>query len=150
MTFFLTPEGKQKLETELKELIAKRSGLSKRIELAKELGDLSENAEYHDAKDEQGMNEAHIRELENMLRHASIVEKKIGNDMVGLGSKIRVAINNLEKNYEIVGVNEAKPLEGKISGESPLGKAFLGHKIGDSVTVKTPLGLSVYEIREIK
>jgi transcription elongation factor GreA len=66
-----------------------------------------------------------------------------------LGSKIRVAINNLEKNYEIVGVNEAKPMEGKISSESPLGKAFLGHRLNDTVTVQTPAGPAIYEIKEI-
>lgn len=147
MTLYLTPEGKEKLEMELKELISRRPGLARRIEAAKELGDLSENAEYHDAKDEQGLVESRIRELENMLRHSAVVTKKEGGT-IGMGSKITVKISGNEKKYEIVGTNEAKPLEGKISNESPLGKAFLGHKTGDMVEVQTPAGKNIYEIIE--
>jgi transcription elongation factor GreA len=148
MTLYLTPEGKEKLDAELKELISRRPGLARRIEAAKELGDLSENAEYHDAKDEQGLVESRIRELENMLRHSAVVAKKEGGT-IGMGSQIIAMLNGKEKKYEIVGTNEAKPLEGKISNESPLGKAFLGHKIGDTVEVQTPTGKNAYEIKEV-
>lgn len=150
MPIYLTPQGKQNLEKELKELIAKRPDMAKRIERAKEMGDLSENAEYHDAKDKQGMTEAKIREIQAILNQAQIIKKNKNSSIVLFGSKIKVAINGNEKEYEIVGANEASPLEGKISNESPLGRAFLGRKVGDSVEVEVPAGKITYTIKEIQ
>lgn len=147
---FLTSEGKKKLENELRELLAKRPILSKRIEAAKELGDLSENAEYHDAKDEQGMVEGHIRKLEEMLKHAKIMERPADSETVTIGSKIIVEVKSKERAFEIVGLNEANPASGKISDESPLGKALLGRKIGDSAEAQTPSGRIIYKIKAIE
>jgi len=150
MTIYLTPEGKIKLEKELKELTAKRPLMAQRIERAKELGDLSENAEYHDAKDEQGMLESRIREIESTLIQAQVVEKNTASGKISLGSKITISANGAEKKYEIVGINEAAPLSGRISSESPIGKAFLGHKEGDEVPINVPAGRMIYKIIKIE
>jgi transcription elongation factor GreA len=148
MPIYLTPEGKEKLEKELKILIAQRAGISNRIERAREMGDLKENAEYHDAKDEQGMSEARIREIQDVLNQAEVVKKNAGGSIT-LGSKITAVLNGKIKNYEIVGANEANPIEGRISNESPLGKAFMSQKQGDMVEVNVPAGKMVYEIKEV-
>ena len=150
MPIYLTPEGKGKLEEELKKLVGERSEISKRIERAREMGDLKENAEYHDAKDEQGMAESRIREIQGILNQAEVVEKKGDTGFVTLGSKISVLVNGKTKEYEIVGANEANPFQGKISNESPLGRAFMGKKQGDTVEVEVPAGRMSYEIKEIK
>src|SRR3989338_6869818 len=150
MTIYLTPEWKIKLEKELKELTAKRPLMAQRIERAKELGDLSENAEYHDAKDEQGMLESRIREIESTLIQAQVVEKNTASGKISLGSKITISANGAEKKYEIVGINEAAPLSGRISSESPIGKAFLGHKEGDEVPINVPAGRMIYKIIKIE
>lgn len=149
MPIYLTPEGKNKLEAELKILIAKRPEISGRIERARDMGDLKENAEYHDAKDEQGMAEGRIREIQDVLNQAQIVEKTTSG-AITMGSKITAQINGVIKNYEIVGANEANPLQGKISNESPLGKAFFGRKVGEIIEVQVPVGKMIYEIKEIK
>ena len=150
MTIYLTLEGREKLEKELKELVARRPSMAQRIEHAKELGDLSENAEYHDAKDEQGMLESRIREIQSILTQAHVVKK--GGDLgkVSFGSKITASTNGAEKIYEIVGMNEASPSTGKISSESPLGQAFLGHGEGDEVAVSVPAGRITYKILKIE
>lgn len=148
MPIYLTPEGKEKLEKELKVLIAGRLEISNRIERAREMGDLKENAEYHDAKDEQGMAEARIREIQDVLNQAEVVEKNAAG-VVTLGSKITALANGKIKNYEIVGANEANPMEGRISNESPLGKAFMGREQGDMVEVNVPAGKMAYEIKEV-
>ncbi|PIR66933.1 MAG: transcription elongation factor GreA [Parcubacteria group bacterium CG10_big_fil_rev_8_21_14_0_10_36_14] len=145
---YLTPEGKQKLEEEVKELISRRPLISKRIQVAKDMGDLKENAEYHDAKDEQGMVEARIREIEATLNQAEVISKRSGDDIT-LGTKVKIIANGKEKEMEIVGANEANPLEGRISNESPIGKALMGHKAGDKVEIKIPAGTVIYEIKEI-
>lgn len=147
--FYLTPEGKEKLEKESAGLIAKRPEISARIARAKEMGDLKENADYHDAKDEQGMMESRIREIQDILTQAEVVEKG-ENGAITLGSKIAVMANDKEKEYEIVGGNEANPLAGKISNESPLGRALLGHKQGESVEVSLPAGKIIYQIKAVK
>jgi len=150
MNIYLTPDGKVKLEKELKELTAKRPLMAQRIEHAKELGDLSENAEYHDAKDEQGMLESRIREIQGTLIQGQVVKKNSASGKISLGSKITVLVNGNQKSYEIVGVNEAAPLAGKISSESPLGKSFLGHKEGDEITAAVPAGKIVYKIIKVE
>ncbi|MFC1612461.1 transcription elongation factor GreA [Patescibacteria group bacterium] len=147
---YLTPEGKEKLEQELQDLKDRRPVITKKIAQAREQGDLSENAEYHDAKDEQGMVESRIREIEATLVKAEVVEKKVDSNIVGLGSKVTVLVNNEERKYEIVGVNEANPLERKISNESPLGRAFMGHKQGDVVEAEVPAGKMVFKIQNIE
>jgi len=148
--FYLTPEGKEKLERELADLVAKRPDISARIQRAKEMGDLKENADYHDAKDEQGMMEGRIREIQAILNEARVVEKNPSGGTVSFGSKITVIVNGKEKDYEIVGANEASPLAGKISSESPLAKALLNRKKGDVVEVEAPAGKIIYEIKEVK
>jgi len=147
---YLTQEGLDKLKAELVELKTKtRRELADRIELAKSMGDLSENAEYHEAKDTLGMAEARIRDIEDMLKNASVIEKEGGSDVVRVGSSVEVEVSGKKKAYKIVGSNEADPLNGLISNESPIGRAFLGQAVGTSVEVETPGGTMVYKITKI-
>lgn len=147
---FLTTEGLKKIEGELEELKIKRREISARIQEAKELGDLSENAEYHEAKNEQAFAEGRIVELEAMLHHAKIIEKPSKRTSVQIGSTISVSTEVLGKQtYTIVGSNEANPKEGFISNESPLGRSFLGKKKGEIVAVHTPKGIVAYTISDI-
>ena len=147
----ITKEGYEKIEKEIEYLsTVKRKEIADRIQRAKEMGDLSENAEYHEAKDEQAYNEGRIIELKATLKNLTVVENGGGGDEVGMGSTITVKTGDKEKTYTIVSFNEADPLEGKISNESPIGKAFLGKKKGDKVIVETPKGEKEYEILSIK
>ncbi|MFZ5365592.1 MAG: transcription elongation factor GreA [Patescibacteria group bacterium] len=147
----LTPEGLEKIKKELDLLKnVRRKEISEKIEKAKELGDLSENAEYHEAKDEQGLVEARISELESLIKSAVVTEKQGGHNMIAVGSEIKVKSPTGEKVFKIVGYNESNPAAGMISNESPLGSAFLGHKKGDKVQVEVPAGVITYEILEIK
>lgn len=151
----ISQEGYNKLKEELDLLVnIKRREIADRIEKAKELGDLSENAEYHEAKDAQSFNEGRIGELNNLMKNLTVVESD-GNGhggKVAMGSKITV--KNLksgeEKNFTIVSFNEAAPAEGKISNESPLGMAFLGRKNGDEATIETPRGEVKYKILNVE
>lgn len=148
-TPFLTRDGLQKLQQELHELkTVKRREISLRIQEAKELGDLSENAEYSEAKNEQSFTEGRIIELESILKNAQIIEEVTmkNSSAVQVGSKVRVKKDDKEVQYVIVGSNEADPAAGKISNESPLGAAFLGKKIGDIITIEVPSGNAVIEI----
>ena len=148
----LTEEGKEKLHAELKELKeVKRPDIIQKIEQAKELGDLSENAEYHDAKDQQGLMESRIMEIEGLLKKAIVAEKSSDTSKIGLG-KTFVAEDTVgnKKELTLVGFNEADPLSGKVSNESPMGQAFNGHALGDEVQVETPRGIVVYKVLEIK
>ena len=145
---------KEKLE-ELKEELEKREKITRfeiadKIASAKELGDLSENFEYQDAKEQQGTNEARIIELHNLIHDAVIVEKPTNADVVQLGSVFEVEIDGTAKTFELVGSTEANPLEGKISNESPLGIAFLGRKKGDTVDITVPSGVMQYTITNIQ
>jgi len=148
----LTPEGKQKMQDELKELKEiKRPEISAKIEQAKELGDLSENAEYHDAKDQQGMVEARILEIEEILKQATVQESTGQKEKIELGTTFVVqdpAENS--KELTLVGFNEADPINGKISNESPMGQAFAGARVGDMVEVEAPKGIVAYRVLEIK
>ncbi|HTW96362.1 MAG TPA: transcription elongation factor GreA [Candidatus Methylomirabilis sp.] len=152
----ISPEGYQKLKDELDFLLSvKRKEIADRIEKAKELGDLSENAEYHEAKDAQAFNDGRIIELSTLLKNLTVVEcdgKSNGDGKVAMGSKIVVQNSKTgdEKNYTIVSFNEAAPAEGKISNESPLGVAFLGKKKCDEVSVETPKGEMKYKILKIE
>jgi transcription elongation factor GreA len=148
---YLSAEGLKKLQDELKYLkTTKRKEVSFRIETAKELGDLSENAEYADAKEEQGWVEGRIRELGDILQNAAVIESGKQTGYVNVGSTIRVKVNGKEKTFQVVGSNEADPGAGKISNESPLGQAFLGKKAGDNVEITVPAGKVIYTILEIK
>lgn len=149
---FITQEGLEKLKKELHELkTTTRQEIARRIQEAKELGDLSENAEYVAAKEAQSLNDRRILELEKVIKEATTIKKEEGIvGIVQIGSTIVVENNKTTKQLTIVGSNEADPTQGKISNESPLGKAFLGHKTGDEVEIKVPSGVTKYKILEIK
>ena len=148
---YLTKEGLEKLKKELDYLKnVRRKEVIRKIEKAVEMGDLSENAEYQEAKEEQAFIEGKILELENILKNATLIEDKQGNNIVKIGHKIVVQRGKTLKTFQIVGSNEADPLEGKISNESPLGKAFLGRKKGEEIEVETPQGKIKYKILEIE
>lgn len=148
---YISLSGREKLKQELRELkTVKRHEIAKRLEQAKTLGDLSENAEYQEAKEEQSLVESQIIELEDRLRNAVIIEGKPRTDQVTIGSTVRLKSDRGEEIYTIVGSGEADPAEGKISNESPLGKAFLGRRAGDMVEVKTPSGVIIYKIIRIE
>lgn len=150
----LTAEGLTKLETELDELKSvHRRDVNDRIRQAKEYGDLSENAEYEDAKQEQAFIEGRILKLEAMIRNARIIdESEYASDEVHLGAVVKVKDLKTNENYEfwIVGSAEADPSNRRISNESPLGRALIGHKKGATVDVTTPRGLAKYKIESIK
>ena len=147
---YLSPGGIEKIKSELQELkTKKRQEIARRLQEAKDLGDLSENAEYFEAKEAQSLNENRITELEDLLKNAVIIKTSDAEDIVKIGSTIEVQINNNTEIFLIVGSAEAKPQEGKISNESPLGRAFLNKKIGDEVEVKTPGGVVKYKIIKI-
>lgn len=147
---YLTAEGLQKLRQELTELVhVRRKEIAARIQEAKELGDLSENAEYQEAKNEQAFNEGRIEELEATLRNVKVIEDGSGSDDIRVGSVVH-ADNGNHHTLHIVGSNEADPLNGKISNESPLGLALLGKKAGDTVTVPTPRGPIEYKITKVE
>ncbi|MDD5527741.1 MAG: transcription elongation factor GreA [Patescibacteria group bacterium] len=152
----ISQEGFNKLQEELDLLTnVKRREIADRIEKAKELGDLSENAEYHEAKDAQAFNDGRIIELSTLLKNLTVVESDghgNGDGKAAMGSKITVKNlkNGEEKQYSIVSFNEADPGQGKISNESPLGLAFLGHRKGDEVEVTTPRGELKYKILRIE
>lgn len=150
MAEYLSEEAMAKLRQEVLYLkTQKRQEIAARLEHAKSLGDLSENAEYQETKEEQVLVEQRIAELEERLREAVVMAKPARNDRVGIGSTVRVKMDHREAVYTIVGSEEADPAAGKISNESPLGKSFLGKKVGDKVEVKTPAGAVIYTIAEI-
>lgn len=147
---YVSEEGLQKLQAELQNRkTVMRPEITARIGAAKELGDLSENFEYHVAKDDQALNESRIADLEEMIRNAKIVEKKSGGT-IGLGSTFTVKISGAEKVFQMVGATEADPMAGKISNESPIGLAFLGKESGDSVSVQVPSGTVDYKIVSVE
>ncbi|MBQ6786131.1 MAG: transcription elongation factor GreA [Lachnospiraceae bacterium] len=150
----LTREGLKKYEDELHELkVIKRKEVAQKIKEAREQGDLSENAEYDAAKDEQRDIEARIEELEKILKNVEVfdMEEAASNDKVSFGLVVKVKDNEFddEMEFKIVGATEANSLKGKISNESPLGKALIGAKKGDVVTVEAPAGIIEYTILDI-
>jgi len=147
---YITKNGLEKLRQDLEELKKKRVDIVERIKTAKELGDLRENAEYSEARDAQAFNEAKILELEDMLKNIEVVENGVKSDAVVIGSVITVQSQGKVQDFELVGASEAKPLEGKISVESPLGQAFIGRKMNEEVTVRVPKGDIQYKILKIK
>ncbi len=148
---YLSQEGIETIKKELQELkTKKRQEIAKRLQEAKDLGDLSENAEYFEAKEAQSLNENRIAELEGLLKNALVIEAPNEENIVKIGSTIEVKANNNTETFSIVGSAEAKPQEGKISNESPLGRAFLDHKAGDEVEIKIPSGIVKYKIIKIE
>lgn len=148
---YLSPEGIESIKKELLELKnKKRQEIAKRLQEAKDLGDLSENAEYFEAKEAQSFNESRIAELEELLKNAIVIKTPSAENIINIGSKIEVKTNNDTEIFSIVGSTEAKPQEGKISNESPLGRAFLGRKVGDEIEIKTPGGIIKYRVIKIE
>ncbi|MFH1597707.1 MAG: transcription elongation factor GreA [Patescibacteria group bacterium] len=144
---FITKEGLSKLKDELDQLKnVKRKEVAKRILEAKELGDLSENAEYADAKEEQAFLEGRILEIEAIIRSAKIIEKDNNSRIVQIGSEIQVKGNGEERQFTIVGSNDADPARGYISNESPMGRAFIGKRPGENVEIIAPKGKINYEV----
>ena len=150
----LTYEGLRKLEEELEDLkVVRRKEVADKIKEAREQGDLSENAEYDAAKDEQREIEARIEELEKILKNAEVVdEDEVDVDTINIGCKVKILDMEFDEELEfrIVGSTEASSLQGKISNESPVGKALLRHKVGDVVGVETQAGVIEYKILEIQ
>ncbi|MDO8626361.1 MAG: transcription elongation factor GreA [Candidatus Magasanikbacteria bacterium] len=146
---YLSAESLAALKQELGNLKdAKIPEIAKRIDEAKQQGDLSENAEYHQAREDMSWAQGRMRELEQIINTAQVITRTVAG-LVGIGSQLLVKVNGQKKSYTIVGPQEINPSKGLISNESPLGEAFLGHKKGDQVTVKVPSGEAVYQILEI-
>ena len=143
-SYILTEEGKQKLEEELHYLeTEKRAEVGARIKVAREFGDISENSEYDDAKKEQGLLEARIAEINRILSEATVVAAPKRSSKVGIGSTVTVAIGGSQRVFNIVGAAESNVREGRISNESPVGSALIGHKKGDTVVAEGPTGREV-------
>ena len=149
---FLTAEGATELQRELDQLRdVRRPELAKLLKTAVAQGDLKENADYHDAREQQGFVERRISFLEDTLRNAQIIDKSGIQDVVGIGCDVTIIEKGEEheETYRIVGAAEANPREGKVSHESPLGKALMGQKVGARVRVETPEGRTTFRIRSI-
>ncbi len=147
--FHLTQAGIDELKLEHENLIAQRSPLADRIKQARELGDLSENAEYQTAREEQGKLESRISEIEHILQNVEVIKKPKGTVMVQLGSTVKLSGNGSQKVFQVVGTVEADPLNGKISDESPIGQALMGKSVGDKVEIVTPVDTAVYKVANI-
>jgi transcription elongation factor GreA len=151
MTKYITQDGLKKIQEELenrRNVI--RQNIANAIKEAKEQGDLSENAEYSEAKSQQADNEARIAELEFMLKEAKVVAYDSASTVVQMGSKVNVKFDGSEMEFQIVGTNESDPSNFKISNESPMGKSFMGRRKGEEVEVQTPAGKRKYKILNIK
>lgn len=147
--YSITIEGKKDLEKELEILKDRRGEIADKIAEARDFGDLSENAEYDAAREDQGITETRIAEIEEILKYAKVI-KNSGKGKVQLGSIVELKLGKKTPTYTVVGPVEANPLESKISNESPIGKALMGRRIGDSVEIETPKGKLVYEIISLK
>lgn len=152
--YLMTYEGVKKLEDELEYLkTIKRKEITEKIKVALGYGDLSENSEYDEAKNEQAFTEGRILQLENMLKNASVVdESELPKDVVSVGARVKVKDYEFDEEVEylIVGSAEADPINNKISNESPVGSALIGKKVGDVIEVNVPAGVSKYEVLGIK
>lgn len=143
--YHITAQGKQDLEAELQQLKGRRGEVADKIAAARDFGDLSENAEYDAAREEQGLLETRIAEIEEILQNAQIINAG-GSAVVVLGSTVELTADTKTVTYTVVGPVEADPLEGKISNESPIGQALMGKSVGDTVTITTPKGELTYTI----
>lgn len=141
----ITDTGKKELELELEALKAQRGDIAEKIASARDFGDLSENAEYDAAREEQGLLETRIAEIEEILQHASIIQST-GSSTVGLGTTVELKSDIKTVTYTVVGPVEANPLEGRVSNESPIGQALMGKKLGDEVVIATPKGETTYAV----
>lgn len=150
MPQYISQEGLENLRKQLEELKMKRQEIAHRLEEAKALGDLSENQEYSAAKEAQAFNEGKIIETEQILREAIVIENNKKYSVIQVGCSVEVKTNGKNKVFMIVGSEEANPGEGKISNESPLGRAFLGRKVGEAFEIETPGGKANYKIINIK
>jgi transcription elongation factor GreA len=151
MSRLITKEGLKKLQDELEERKGKiRQEIAQAIKEAKEQGDLSENAEYSEAKRQQGENETRVVELEMIIKSSQVVEYNSSEKRIQMGSKVKVKSNGNEMEFQIVGSNEADPGNFKISNESPMGNAFMEKKKGDRVEAETPSGKVKYAILDVK
>jgi transcription elongation factor GreA len=148
--FHLTKQGVDELRTELEELIALRAEIADRIKTAREFGDLSENMEYSAARQDQDRNESRIAEIEHILANVQVITTPKNDGQVVLGSTVKLrSEDGKTKQFQVVGTVEADPLNGKISDESPIGKALMDQKEGDKIEIKTPAETVVYKIVDI-
>ena len=148
---YITKKGLEELQKEYKDLTeVQRLKIAERIKTAREMGDLSENAEYESARDKQAFVESRIKDIEEIFKNVQIISENAKTDKVGVGSTVRVHIDGDEEEFYIVGAPEADPMKKKISHESPLGLALIGKKIGEKVSVEAPIGTLTYTILEIK
>jgi len=144
----ITADGKKELEAELETLKSRRGDIADKIAEARDFGDLSENAEYDSAREEQGLLESRVAEIEDVLLNADVISASKGTK-VSLGSRVDLKTGSKDATYIIVGPVEADPIEGKISNESPIGQALMGKKVGEEVSITTPKGTIVYDIVKI-
>lgn len=148
---YLTQDGLEKLKSELSDIENnKLKEIANKIADARDLGDLSENAEYHEAKEQQSFLAGRASELKYKIKHASIIEKSKMNGIVAVGSEVIVDAGSQKIEFEIVGSDESDPANGKISADSPIGRALLGNKVGSSIKAQTPAGERIYKISSIK
>jgi len=148
--FNLTQDGLEELKQELKRLLDQRHSIAERIKQARELGDLSENAEYQTAREEQDRLETRIGELEHVVHNSKLIKKPKDNGHVKLGSSIKLKSEaGKTTQFQVVGTMEADPLSGKVSDESPIGKVLMGKKVGDKVAIKTAADNTTYKIVSI-
>ena len=149
---YLTAEGLARIKAELEELTgSRRTELAARLRSAIQMGDLSENADYHKAKEDQGFLEGHIQELEYLVRHAVVIEINNNRDKVSVGSRVTIQeADDPAETYHVVGPKEADPRNGRISHESPIGRALMDHLVGDEVEVETPAGKINFKILKIE
>ena len=148
--FHLTKQGVDELQTELNELIAQRAVIADRIKTAREFGDLSENMEYSAARQDQERNETRISEIDHILKNVQVITAPKSDGKVVLGSTVRLKTEDGKtKEFQVVGTVEADPLNGKISDESPIGRALMGKKEGEAVEIKTPVETAMYKIADI-
>lgn len=141
----ITESGQRELERELEELKSQRGEIADKIAVARDFGDLSENAEYDAAREAQGLLETRITEIETILQNASIIQAG-SSSTVALGSTVELEANGKAVVYTVVGPVEADPLEGRVSNESPIGQALMGKAVGDTVTISTPKGELAYTV----
>lgn len=148
--YLLTQEGITELEKEFADLVAERGPIAERIKTAREFGDLSENAEYSSARQEQERTETRISEIENILQNVEVIKKPKGDSKVQIGSSVKMkSEKGSVKAFQVVGTVEADPMNGKISDESPIGMALLGKKVGELVEIITPAETTHYKITDI-
>jgi transcription elongation factor GreA len=150
-SFYLTKEGVEKLKAELEDLVKnQRTQIAIKLKEAKEYGDLSENSLWDDTKDKQAFIEGRISELEHILKNVTVIQSPKKADKVGIGSTVHLEVAGGLQKYTIVGSTEASPSEGKISNESPIGKALLGKAKGEAVEIEVPSGMIEYRISHIE